>query len=130
MKRLHLAIATNDISASIEEYSSLFECGPCVVIPDAYALWRTASVNFSVRRDESATPGELRHLGWEDSEARTFTTYKDINGIVWEQRPSASRGDRCDLAGLQICAEVKLGGCALKSRPDGRLFTRHRAVFR
>ncbi len=93
MKRLHLAIATNDIAASVSEYSSLLECEPCVVIPDAYALWRTPSVNFSVRKDESGDPGELRHLGWEDSDAQSFTTRKDVNGIMWERFNAQQQAD-------------------------------------
>ncbi|WP_299587902.1 hypothetical protein [uncultured Microbulbifer sp.] len=41
-------------------------------------------MNLSVRKDNQCKPGALRHLGWEDPGATTFTQEKDVNGIVWE----------------------------------------------
>ena len=84
MKKLHLAIATHDIESSITDYSNRLGCKPCVVVPNEYALWRTRTINLSIRRDQSCKPGELRHLGWEDSEATEFSTSMDVNGIMWE----------------------------------------------
>jgi len=84
MKKLHLAIATKDIEATVSDYSQRFGCEPSLVIPEQYALWRTGSLNISVRQDSSCKPGELRHMGWEDSEAVTFSEDKDANGVIWE----------------------------------------------
>ena len=84
MKKIHLAIATNNIAATIKDYNQRLECEPTLVIPNEYALWRNGFFNISVRQDKNCKPGELRHLGWEDSEAQAFTTTTDVNGILWE----------------------------------------------
>ena len=84
MKKLHIAIATNSIEETIEDYSKRLGAKPCSFIANEYALWRTATLNFSVRQDPSCKPGELRHLGWEDPAAQEFSQSTDVNGIVWE----------------------------------------------
>jgi hypothetical protein len=83
MKKFHLAISVTDIARSVEDYSHRLGCPPVLVIPNEYALWRTTSLNLSIRRvDQDA--GALRHLGWEDESALNFTQDTDTNGIVWE----------------------------------------------
>ena len=84
MKKIHLAIATNDIVATVKDYSQRLGCKPIVVVPNEYALWRSESFNISIRQDSSCKPGELRHLGWEDPNAQEFTTSTDVNGLLWE----------------------------------------------
>lgn len=84
MKKIHIAIGTSNIEASVEDYSARFGRSPEVVIPGQYALWRTECVNFSVRKVSSPESGQLRHLGWEDAACQTFTAETDVNGIVWE----------------------------------------------
>ena len=84
MKKIHIAVGVLDIPSSVKDYSHRLGCLPVVVIPNEYALWRTATINFSIRRD-SKTPGMLRHLGWEDLSVSEFTQEKDINGITWER---------------------------------------------
>ena len=84
MKRFHLAIGVADIARSVEDYTQRLGCSPCVVVPGEYALWRTSSVNLSIRRT-SDEPGTLRHVGWEDPSATAFTSDTDTNGIVWER---------------------------------------------
>ena len=84
MKKLHLAISTNDIAATIEGYSSRLNAQPCLVVTGEYALWRTDILNISVRKDETCSPGSLRHLGWEDLTATNLSAETDVNGIVWE----------------------------------------------
>jgi catechol 2,3-dioxygenase-like lactoylglutathione lyase family enzyme len=84
MKKIHLAIATDNIAKTVEDYSRRLGFEPCLVIPDQYALWRNETVNLSVRQDASCQPGELRHLGWEDPEATEFTASTDVNGVLWE----------------------------------------------
>ena len=84
MKKLHLAISTNDIAATVRDYSDRLSARPCLVIPGEYALWRTDTLNISVRHDRSRPSGSLRHLGWEDPTAPAMSAGTDVNGIVWE----------------------------------------------
>lgn len=84
MKRIHIALSTDNIDASIKDYNQRLNCQPEVVIPNEYALWRTESINLSIRHDDHCNPCALRHLGWEDSTAKKFTSTTDVNGIVWE----------------------------------------------
>ncbi|MCH8553457.1 MAG: hypothetical protein LAT62_16085 [Natronospirillum sp.] len=85
MKRFHIAISTDNIEATVADYSNRLGEKPCLVIPGQYALWRTDTLNVSIRQDTSAKPGSLRHLGWEDPAATGFTEDADVNGIVWER---------------------------------------------
>lgn len=84
MRKLHLAISTNNIKATIEDYSARLNARPCLIIPQEYALWRTETLNISVRRDNSSSSAGLRHLGWEDPTAPTMSAEADVNGIIWE----------------------------------------------
>ena len=84
MKRLHIAISTQDIAATVQDYTQRLGAEPVVVVPGDYALWRTDSLNFSVRQDLVCASGTLRHFGWEDDAATTFTTDTDCNGLLWE----------------------------------------------
>ncbi len=84
MKRFHIAVGVVDVQRSIEDYSRRLECLPSVVVPGEYALWRTAALNFSIRRSAGGV-GAVRHLGWEDALATEFSQDTDVNGIVWEQ---------------------------------------------
>lgn len=93
MKKIHIAISTDNIEKTIEDYSQRFGAMPCAIIKGEYALWRTDSLNFSVRQDSKCKPGELRHFGWEDSSATKFSTEIDTNGIVWELFNSQQQAD-------------------------------------
>ena len=85
MNRFHIAIATHDVEATIAEHSERLGARPCAWIEREYALWRTDTLNLSVRRDPSCDPGTLRHLGWEDERALAFGREIDANGVVWER---------------------------------------------
>jgi catechol 2,3-dioxygenase-like lactoylglutathione lyase family enzyme len=85
MKRFHVAISTPNIQDSVEDYTLRLGCPPTLVIEKEYALWRTETLNFSIRKDTTLPPGSMRHLGWEDSQAETFSAEKDCNGILWER---------------------------------------------
>ena len=85
-------------ATSFEDYSRRLGCDPCVVVPEEYALWRTDCVNLSVRRDKSATPGSLRHLGWEDPAAEAFSSEADVNGIVWEHFSAEQQAEEINSA--------------------------------
>lgn len=84
MKKFHLAIGVADIEATVEDYSERLQAQPTVVVPGEYALWRTAHLNFSVRKVEPSQVGQLRHLGWEDPNASAFSSNEDSNGVTWE----------------------------------------------
>ena len=98
MRKIHIAISAGDVARTVEDYSRRLGCDPCVVVPGEYALWRTDTVNLSVRRDTSASPGSLRHLGWEDPTAKAFSTDTDVNGIVWEHFSADQQADEIEHA--------------------------------
>lgn len=83
MRRLHIAIAVADINASVKDYSTRLGQEPALVVPHEYALWRLPHLNLSIRRTTEGI-GMVRHLGWEDDDAATFSTDIDVNGIFWE----------------------------------------------
>ena len=84
MKRFHIAIAVHDVEASVAEYSKRIDASPCVLVPGEYALWRTNTLNLSIRKTLDA-PGTVRHVGWEDPEAARFSEERDLNGLLWER---------------------------------------------
>ena len=85
MKKLHIAISTDKVELTVEDYSKRLGMDPCSYVQGEYALWRTDCLNVSVRRDDSCQSGELRHLGWEDASAPAFSEERDVNGITWER---------------------------------------------
>ena len=93
MKKLHLAISTNDIAATVKDYSDRLGAQPCLVIPGEYALWRTDTLNISARQDDSCSPGSLRHLGWEDPAAPELSAEIDVNGITWEKFTASQQAE-------------------------------------
>ncbi|MDF1781061.1 MAG: hypothetical protein P1U67_07160 [Alcanivoracaceae bacterium] len=93
MKKLHIAISTDKIAETIADYSARLGVPPCSSVPGEYALWRTDSLNISVRQDSACGPGSLRHLGWEDPAADAFTQDTDVNGIVWERFTAQHQAD-------------------------------------
>ena len=93
MKKFHIAIATNSIEKTIKDYSTRLGMEPCSFVVNEYALWRTESLNFSVRQDPNCKPGELRHLGWEDPTASEFSQSTDVNGVVWERFTAQQQAD-------------------------------------
>jgi len=84
MRKFHIAIGVSSIEVSVQDYSVRLGCNPEVVIPNEYALWRTDTLNFSIRKVPSRECGRLRHLGWEDGSSCALTTETDVNGILWE----------------------------------------------
>ncbi len=84
VRRFHIAIGVADIAATVVDYSRRLGCEPAVIVEGQYAMWQTATLNFSIRLD-SIAPGTLRHIGWEDPAANEVSMERDINGIQWEQ---------------------------------------------
>ena len=93
MNKLHIAIATRNIEESINDYTVRLGMAPCSFVLNEYALWRTESLNVSIRQDLTCKPGELRHLGREDSSAQEFSQDVDVNGIVWERFSAQQQAD-------------------------------------
>lgn len=96
MKRIHIALSTTDIAASVADYNKRLGAKPVALIPDEYALWRTAEVNLSIRKDKSKTSGTLRHLGFENSDASGFKAERDVNGILWEAFNTTAQDDEIE----------------------------------
>ena len=90
-RRIHIALSTHDVSASVADYSVRLGQEPDIVVENEYALWKTPTVNFSLRCDVTASAGTLRHLGWEDSRAIGFSADTDVNGILWERFSEAEQ---------------------------------------
>lgn len=82
-RRLHLAIGTHDLEASIEDYSERLGCRPVRVLEGEVALWQTDALNVSARVVDG--PPGVRHLGFEDPSAEGATEETDVNGVVWER---------------------------------------------
>jgi hypothetical protein len=93
MLRFHLALSVADIDDSVRDYSARLGCAPTVVVPNEYALWRTETLNFSIRRVASEEAGALRHLGYEDPSAPRFESQCDVNGILWERFTAEQQRD-------------------------------------
>ena len=85
MKKLHIALSVSNVEKSVLDYSVRLGKEADLVIPGEYALWRTETLNLSIRRVSDKESGTLRHLGWENAEAKAFTAETDCNGILWEE---------------------------------------------
>jgi hypothetical protein len=83
--KFHIALSVADVEASVQAYSKHLNCAPQVVVPSEYALWRTDTLNFSIRKAPESDAGKLRHLGWEVLDVGAFETQTDINGVLWER---------------------------------------------
>jgi catechol 2,3-dioxygenase-like lactoylglutathione lyase family enzyme len=80
-RRFHIALAVDDLDATIADYTVRLGERPAVVVDGRYAVWRTPEVNLSV--SVSAASG-LRHVGFEDDDAVVGPRSVDVNGIEWE----------------------------------------------
>jgi len=83
-RKIHIALSVGKLDEIIDDYSRRLGCKPEVIVQNQYALWRTETVNLSIRVDPEVAPGSLRHLGFEDENVEGFTSSTDPLGIVWE----------------------------------------------
>jgi len=97
MKKLHIALTTDNLEKTIQDYNQRIGVIPCVIVKGEYALWRTDTLNISVRQDPERKPGALRHLGWEDPSANEFSSDSDINGILWERFNAQQQADEINV---------------------------------
>ena len=84
MKRLHIALAVENLERSIEDYTHRLGRAPVAVSKGQYALWRTPEVNLSIS-EKPEEAGQLRHLGFEDPSALAMTVDYDLDGFMWER---------------------------------------------
>ncbi len=97
-KKIHVAISTHDMTASVDDYSARLGCQPAVLVTDKYALWRTEGLNLSVRVDTALPAGTIRHLGVEDAQVNEFSSETDVNDVLWEHFSIAHQADEiCQL---------------------------------
>ena len=92
MKRIHVALAVSSLDDAVADTRHRLGVEPCVVVPDTYALFRTASVNLSLTVNAELA-GQLRHLGVEDPEADSFAAEPGPDGFVWERFTAEQQAD-------------------------------------
>ena len=92
MKRIHVALAVSNLDDAVADTRHRLGVEPCVVVPDTYALFRTASVNLSLTVNAEQA-GRLRHLGVEDPEAEAFAAEPGPDGLVWERFTAEQQAD-------------------------------------
>ena len=95
MRRIHIALAVDDLQRSIDDYSERLDAEAAVIVPGRYALWRTPEVNLSVTLSPAGAE-RLRHLGFEDDAADAATETSDVNGIVWERFTAAQQASEIE----------------------------------
>ncbi len=91
--KFHVALGVSNIERSVEDYSRRLGQQADVIIPDEYALWRTQTLNVSIRKVPPEKSGTLRHLGWELDGAENFSTETDSNNILWEYFSADQQAD-------------------------------------
>jgi hypothetical protein len=96
--RFHIALSATDVEAAVADYRIRLGVEPVVTVRGTYALFRTELLNLSIRRDSAVPPGQLRHLGWEDPNASTFSKETDSLGIVWERFDSEAQAKEIEAA--------------------------------
>lgn len=93
MKRFHIALAVRDLQVSIIDYSQRLGQQPSAVVEGKYAMWRTDLLNFSINEMPERV-GQLRHVGFEDDAAQTFSSTIDVNNIEWESFSQKEQDER------------------------------------
>lgn len=88
--RVHVALGVTDLPSAVDDYTRLLGREPELVIPDAYALFRTRELNLSLRVT-AGEAGQVRHLGFELDEP---TPFEAISGIPCTNLRSFRRGRR------------------------------------
>ena len=80
MKRFHIALAVDDLNASIKDYDQRLGQAPTLVVDGKYALWRTDLLNFSINQNPDQA-GQIRHVGFEDDTNEGFSSNFDTIGL-------------------------------------------------
>src|ERR1700740_1131272 len=114
MKRMHVHVAVDDLSASINFYSALFATEPSVVKSD-YAKWMLEDprVNFAISTRGRA-PG-LDHLGIQvESQAELHEVYARL-----AQGRGPRRAPGLDHLGIQVESQAELHEVYARLRQAG-----------
>ncbi|MFC4271382.1 hypothetical protein GQF03_18555 [Sneathiella chungangensis] len=82
-KRVHIALAVDDLEDAIAEFTERLGVPPRAIAGGEYALFLTPILNLSIS-EVAGQAGKLRHLGFEDDTAPSFTIETDSNGFIWE----------------------------------------------
>jgi hypothetical protein len=77
-------LAVQNFRIAIQEFTVRLGTPPYCTVEETYALWRTDQVNLSISVNPSEA-GQLRHLGFEDPAADSYSEETDSNGFVWER---------------------------------------------
>lgn len=109
MKRFHIALSSDDLPSAVADYTRRLGVAPCVIVPDEYVLFRTQTLNVSIRHDPMVAPGQLRHLGWEDPDAVDFGSDRDAMGILWESFNGAAQAQEIEAAWPNTDCSALLG---------------------
>lgn len=89
MKRMHIHVGVDNLDASIQFYSTLFDAEPTVT-KDDYAKWMLDDpcVNFAISSENHATKG-VEHLGIQaespDELQQVFTRLRKADAPVLEE---------------------------------------------
>lgn len=89
MKRMHIHVGVDNLAASIQFYSTLFDAEPTVT-KDDYAKWMLDDprVNFAISSEGHATKG-IEHLGIQaespDELQQVFTRLRKADAPVLEE---------------------------------------------
>ena len=84
MQKFHIALGIKNINKAIIDFTYKLDSKPIIIIKNKYVLFRTETLNISLRKDNQVS---LRHLGWEDSTCKSFEKTVDSNRILWERFP-------------------------------------------
>ncbi len=83
-KKFHISIAVADFTKSVTDYNKRIGQEAEMVVPNKYALWRTEQVNFTIVYNPHLS-GQVRHLGFEETQVNFILEDKDCNGITWQK---------------------------------------------
>ena len=95
--RVHVALGVTDLRSAVDDYTRLLGREPELVIPDAYALFRTRELNLSLRVT-AGEAGQVRHLGFELDEPTPFAAIPVGGAVTWEFFDARAQADEIHAA--------------------------------
>lgn len=127
--KVHVALGVAQLKPAVEEYTRLLAREPALVIPDAYALFRTRELNLSLRVTATEA-GQVRHLGFERDEPTAFETVRDAAGVTWELFDASGQAEEIHVAfpdcDYEAPAGPSLEGPALRAFAEKHIATWNR----
>jgi len=127
--RVHVALGVTDLPSAVDDYTRLLGREPELVIPDAYALFRTRELNLSLRVT-AGEAGQVRHLGFELDEPTPFEAISVGGAVTWELFDASGQADEIRAAWPSShyvpAPPPSLGGAALRTFADEHVATWNR----